>query len=48
MTECDGIHGDGFLTGGFAPPPEMEYARDGAMMKPMHVMSVPTHPILIH
>jgi hypothetical protein len=48
MTEFDGIHDDGFRTGGFAPPPEMEYARDGAMTKPMHVMSVPTHPILIH
>jgi len=41
------MHG-GFPTDGFAPPPEMEYACGGAMMKPMPVVSVPAHPILIH
>jgi hypothetical protein len=39
---------DGFPTGGFAPPPEMDYACGGDKMKPIRVVSVPIHPILIH
>jgi hypothetical protein len=38
---------DGFPTDGFAPPPEMEYACGGGKMKPIRVMSVQIHLILI-
>ena len=47
VTEHDGIR-VGFPTDGFAPPPEMEYACGGGKMKPIRVVSVIIHLILIH
>jgi len=40
---CDG----GSVTGGYSPPPESEYARDGVTMRMMSVVSFQSHLIQI-